>query len=88
LSNHVKEVWTPKYMTASGPLVQRGGCCGGFLCSSSTSGTIAITSGTVSGGSTIVASLAVTAGQFVELGHYYQDGAYVTLTNCAGTFQV
>ncbi len=84
----VNEVWTPKYMDASGTLTLAGGKVGGFICSSSTSGTIEITDGIESGGDTIVEALPVTAGEFVELGLYLANGAYVTLTTCTGTFQI
>ncbi len=84
----VNEVWTAKPMTASGAVTLPGGKIGGFICSSSTSGTITITSGTVSGGSSILASTPVTAGEFLELGLYCPDGAYVAISNCTGTFQI
>lgn len=88
MAQHVKELWRYKPMTASGELVPRDGKVGGFVCSTSTSGTIEITEGTTSGGASILASTVVTAGQFIELGYLLPKGAYATLTNCTGTFQV
>jgi len=75
-------------MTASGKITDAGGKVGGFLCTSSTSGTLQITDGIASGGSTVLASMSVAAGTFYELGYYAQNGLYAVLTNCAGTFQV
>lgn len=88
MSSHIKEVWTPKPMTASGTITQAGGEIGGFLCSSSTSGTLVITAGIASGGASILASTPMVAGQFYPMKFYVQDGAYATLTNCTGTFQI
>lgn len=82
----VKEVWTPKPMTASGKISARGGKIGGFLCTSSTSGTVQITAGESSGGSTIVAEMSVTAGAYYPMPFECPEGAYAVLTNCAGTF--
>jgi hypothetical protein len=75
-------------MTASGRLAPRNGKVGGFICSTSTSGTITITDGEAAGGASILAQTAVTAGQFLELGFDLPLGAYVTMANCTGTFQV
>ena len=88
MAQHVKELWRYKPMTASGTLATRDGKVGGFVCSTSTSGTIEITEGEASGGASILAAMAVTAGQFVELGFLLPKGAYVTMTDCTGTFQV
>lgn len=88
MAQHVKELWRYKPMTASGTLAPRDGKVGGFVCSTSSSGTLAISEGEASGGAAILATMAVTAGQFVELGFLLPQGAYATLTNCTGTFQV
>lgn len=84
----VKEVWTPKPMTASGTVVRQGMHMGGFLCTSSTSGTLQITAGEASGGAVIVDTMGVTAGTYYPMPFYCADGAYAVLTDCAGTFAV
>jgi hypothetical protein len=86
---HTREVWSAKPLDASGALVPAsGGAVGGFLCTSSTSGTLQITAGDASGGDDIVAEMSVAAGTYYRLGFYCPLGAYAVLTNAAGTFQV
>jgi hypothetical protein len=87
LSNHVKEVWRPKPMSASGQLAERGGTCAGFLCATSTSGTVEIKA-TDASGATVIIATPVTAGSYTPMPSYFQDGAYAVLTNCTGTFFV
>lgn len=82
----VKEIWNPKPMTASGPLVERGHHIGGFLCT--TDGTLQVTAGVVSGGADIVSAISVTAGSYYPMPFYCQNGAYAVLTTAAGTFAV
>ena len=88
MSSKVKEVWMPKPMTASGAITSRQGKIGGFLCTSSTSGTVQISAGEDGSGDDIVAEMSVTAGTYYPMPFYCADGAYAVLTNCAGTFQV
>ena len=87
---HTREVWSPKAMDASGVLIgETGGAVGGFLCTSSTSGTLQIIAGIASDGTTdIVAEMSVTARTYYRLGYYCSGGAYAVLTSAAGTFQV
>lgn len=83
----VREVWKPKALSASGMIVERGRAMGGFLCT--TAGTLQVTAGEASGGATIVASFAVSAGTWYPLPFYCQDGAYAVLGGgAAGTFGV
>lgn len=84
--SNVREVWGYKRMTASGQLVTMGGEIAGFFCTSSTAGTLQITSGEASGGADIVSSFPVEAGVWYPLPFRCPDGAYAVLTNCAGTF--
>jgi hypothetical protein len=88
MARATKELWRYQAMSASGPLAPRGGKVGGFVCSTSDSGTLKITAGEATGGATILASTTVTAGQYLELGFWLPDGAYATLTDCTGTFMV
>lgn len=83
---NVKEIWTPKPMSASGKLVAAGGHIGGFLCT--TDGTLKITAGETSGGADIVSQISVTAGTYYPMPFYCQTGAYAVLTSAAGTFAV
>lgn len=88
MSSRVKELFRPNPLTASGTITKAGGEVGGFLCTSSTSGTLQITDGEASGGATLVAAFPVVAGTYYKLGFYLQNGAYAVMTNCAGTFGV
>jgi hypothetical protein len=87
---NVKEVWTAKPMDASGTLalVNQSSKVGGFLCTSSTTGTLQITEGEASGGADIVAEMSVTAGTWYPMPFHLPLGAYAVLTSCAGTFAV
>ena len=71
-------------LTASGKI-----CSGGVLRRyiASTAGTVVITVGTTSGGASILASTATTAGMVLELGIRVSAGAYATLSG-TGTFVV
>ena len=82
----VREVYTPKRMTASGTLVSHRGEIGGFFCT--TSGTLQITDGTDPGGADILSSISVTAGTYYPLGFRCINGAYAVLTTAVGTFTV
>ena len=83
----VRELYRPKRMTASGTLVAIGGAVGGFLCT--TAGTLQITAGEAAGGSDIVSSITVTAGQYYPMGFFCETGAYAVLGGGAvGTFLV
>lgn len=82
----VREVYTPKRMTASGTLVEIGGEIGGFLCT--TGGTLQITLGTTAGGADILSSISVVAGTYYPLGFRCPNGAYAVLTTAIGTFTV
>lgn len=82
----VKEIWTPKPMTASGKLVEAGRHIGGFLCT--TAGTLQITAGETSGGADIVAVFDVTEGTYYPLPFYCASGAYAVLASAQGTFAV
>lgn len=86
MANRVKELGTPKILSASGALGGPGVTVMGFLCASSTSGTVKITSGATSGGSDVVAETPVTAGSWTPIPGIFLDGAYAVLTNCTGTF--
>lgn len=86
MSNHVKELGTPKALSASGALGGPGVTCIGFLCATSSSGTMKITEGDVSGGSDVVLQISVTAGTFYRIPARFPKGAYAVLTNATGTF--
>ena len=83
----VKEVGTPKPMSASGALVPAGGNVIGFLCATSSSGTVEIKADDASGATLIIAT-PVSAGSFTPFPSYFQTAAYAVLTNCTGTFFV
>jgi hypothetical protein len=74
-------------MSASGMLVERGGACAGFLCATSSSGTVEIKA-TDASGATVVIATPVTAGSYMPMPSRFDIGAYAVLTNCTGTFFV
>lgn len=82
----VREVYTPKRMTASGTLVSFRGEVGGFFCT--TAGTLQITEGVDPGGVDILSSFSVTVGSYYPLGFRCHLGAYAVLTTAVGTFTV
>ncbi len=83
---NVREIWSPKLMTASGPIVAENGSLGGFFCT--TGGTLQVTKGIAAGGADIVAVFDVTEGSYYPLPFICNTGAYAVLTNAAGTFAV
>lgn len=83
----VKEVGNPKPMSASGALAGAGANVIGFLCATSSSGTLEIKKDSASG-TTLVLATPVTAGSFTPLAACFQDATYAVLTNCTGTFLV
>lgn len=84
---HVKEIWEPKPMAASGTLALANSNIGGFLCTSA--GTLQVTVGIVSGGADMVAVFDVAEGSYYPLPFKAVTGAYAVLGGgAAGTFAV
>lgn len=86
MAGDVREIWSPKYMTASGAIVDINGSLGGFFCS--TAGNVLITAGLNAGGATIVASFPAVAGTYYPLPFKCNTGAYAALTTAVGTFAI
>jgi hypothetical protein len=82
---NVREIYTPKRMTANGMIVPIGGQIGGFFCT--TAGTLQITVGEASGGADMISSFSVAAGTMYPFNLYCETGAYAVLGGGAvGTF--
>ena len=85
MSSNVREIWSPKLMTASGCVVQENGALGGFFCT--TGGTVQITRGVIAGGADMVPSFTAVAGTYYPLPFICNTGAYAVL-GASGTFAV
>jgi hypothetical protein len=83
---NVREIWSPKTLTASGVIVDMDGALAGFLCT--TGGTVQITAGIASGGATIVPAFTAVAGTYYPMPFRMKDGAYAVLTTAQGVFAV
>jgi hypothetical protein len=82
----VREVYTPKRMTASGTIVEFRGEIGGFFCT--TNGSLQITEGKDPGGADLLSTISVVAGTYYPLGFRCHTGAYAVLTTAVGTFTI
>jgi hypothetical protein len=83
---NVRELYTPKRMTATGMICAAGGSLGGFFCT--TGGTVQITVGEAAGGADMVSAFTAVAGTFYPLGFRCDTGAFAVLTTAIGTFLV
>lgn len=79
----IQERYNPKPVSA-GTTTLPPGCTGlgGFLCVSSTSGTLTVTR---ADSTVLVNALPVTAGIYYHMPFLVGEGATVTLSNCTGT---
>ena len=76
----------PAYENASATINPEAGVLFGFLCSTSSSGTIDLYDGLDTSGTHFVQGFTVTAGQFTPIPCAYKKGLYAGMANCTGTF--
>lgn len=76
----------PLHLAVSGAVKSTAGVLFGFLCETSTAGTIDLYDGTGTGGTHFLQAFPVSAGNFTPIPAGFTTGLYATLTNCTGCF--